>query len=167
MARAAAGGDRAAFEHLLARYYGVIFRLAARHAEDRAAAEDLAQDICVKLARKIATYDGRARFSTWLYALALNACRDYLRAMDRERRKRAEYGDFARLAAEDAAEAARRSRLLREMLDALEEPLRETALLVIDHDLSHAEAAEILGCKESTVSWRLHEIRKRLKDMSR
>ncbi len=166
LARAAGGGDRAAFARLVERHYGVILRLAARHAQDPADAEDLAQDICVKLARKIALFDGRARFSTWLYALALNACRDHLRALGRERRKRAEYGDFARLALEDSAEATRRARYLREMLDELDEPLRETALLVLDHDLSHAQAGEILGCKESTISWRMHEIRKRLKGMT-
>jgi RNA polymerase sigma-70 factor (ECF subfamily) len=163
LARAAAAGDRAAFGRLLERHYGVILKLAARHSEGPAGAEDLAQDICVKLARNIASFDGRAKFSTWLYALALNACRDHLRKLGRERRKRAEYGDFARLALEDAAEAARRAQILREMLDELDEPLRETALLVLDHDLSHAEAAAILGVKESTISWRLHEIRKRLK----
>ena len=163
LARAAAAGDRAAFGRLLERHYGVILKLAARHSESTAAAEDLAQDICVKLARNIASFDGRAKFSTWLYALALNACRDHLRKLGRERRKRAEYGDFARLALEDAAEAARRAQILREMLDELDEPLRETALLVLDHDLSHAEAAAILGVTEGAISWRLHEIRKRLK----
>ena len=166
LASAAAHGDRAAMGQLLERHYGAILRLAARHAEDRADAEDLAQDICVKIARKIASFDGRAKFSTWLYALALNACRDHLRKLGRERRGRAEYGDFALLALEDAAEAARRSRILREMLDELDGPLRETALLVLDHDLSHAAAAAIMGCRESTISWRLHEIRKRLKDAS-
>ncbi len=166
LARAAAGGDRAAMSRLLERHYGAILRLAARHAQGRADAEDLAQDICVKIARRIATFDGRARFTTWLYALALNVCRDHFRRLSRERRGRAEYGDFARLAMEDAAEARRRAGILREMLDALDGPLRETALLVLDHDLSHAEAAAILGVKESTISWRLHEIRKRLKELS-
>jgi len=165
LARAAAAGDRAAMGLLLERHYGVILRLAARHAEGRADAEDLAQDICVRLARGIASFDGRSRFSTWLYALALNACRDHLRRLGRERRGRAEYGDFDALRRADAQEAARRARQLREMLDGLDEALRETALLVLDHDLSHAEAAAILGVSEGTVSWRLHEIRKRLKGM--
>ncbi len=165
LARAAADGERDALGRLLERHYGAILRLAARHAQGRADAEDLAQDICVKIARRIATFDGRSRFTTWLYTLALNACRDHFRRLGRERKKRAEYGDFALLAAQDKAEAARRAAVLREMLDELDEPLRETALLVLDHDLSHAEAAAILGVKESTISWRLHETRKRLKGM--
>ena len=165
LARAAATGDRTAFGLLLKRQYGVILRLAGRHAEGPADAEDLAQDICVKLARNIARFDGRARFSTWLYTLALNVCRDHWRKLNRERKKRAEYGDFAALAREDAAEAKRRAKALREMLDELDEGLRETALLILDHDLSHADAATILSVTEGTISWRMHEVRKRLKGM--
>ena len=45
---------------------------------------------------------------------------------------------------------------------ALEEPYRETALLVLAEELSHAEAAKVLDCKESTISWRMGEIRKQL-----
>jgi len=73
-----------------------------------------------------------------------------------ERRGRAEYGDFDALRRADAQEAARRAHVLREMLDGLDDPLRETALLVLDHDLSHAEAAAIFGVSEGTISWRLH-----------
>jgi len=163
LARAARAGESAALGQLLERHYDAFLRLAARHAPGRADAEDLAQDICVKIARHIASFDGRAKFSTWAYRIALNACRDHFRRLGREQRKRAEYGDFARLAAGDAAEATRRAAILREMLDALDEPLRETALLVVDHDLSHAEAAAILGVSEGTISWRLHETKKRLK----
>ena len=51
--------------------------------------------------------------------------------------------------------------------DGLDPALKETALLVIAEDMSHAQAGEILGVKEATVSWRMHEIRKRLKMMAR
>jgi len=166
LARAAARGDRAALGALLGRHYGRILRIAARHAANGSDAEDLTQDICVKIARGVASFDGRARFSTWLYRLALNACRDHLRKLGRERRKQAEYGDFAMLESQGRADATRRAQWLRETLDELDEPFRETALLVLDHDLSHAEAAAILGIKEATVSWRLHEIRKRLKGLN-
>ena len=52
---------------------------------------------------------------------------------------------------------------LNDALQNLEPSLRETVLLILGEDLSHAEAARILGCAESTVSWRLHVARKQLK----
>jgi len=50
-------------------------------------------------------------------------------------------------------------------LDSLSPQLRETAVLVLAEDLTHAQAAKILNIKEKTVSWRLHEIRKQLKTL--
>jgi RNA polymerase sigma-70 factor (ECF subfamily) len=51
-------------------------------------------------------------------------------------------------------------------MDALEPAFKETALLVLAEDLSHAEAGAVLGVKESTVSWRMHEVKKKLKAMA-
>ena len=57
----------------------------------------------------------------------------------------------------------KRTGWLHEALQSLEPSLRETVLLILGEDLSHAEAAKILGCAESTVSWRVHMARKQLK----
>ena len=63
----------------------------------------------------------------------------------------------------EAFEDNRKVAWLYRVIAELEETLRETALLVLAEALSHAEAAKILGCAESTVSWRMHEVRKLLK----
>ena len=55
---------------------------------------------------------------------------------------------------------------LRQALDTLPEDLRTTAILVCDEGLRHAAAGEILGVSEATVSWRMHELRKRLRVMA-
>ncbi len=62
-------------------------------------------------------------------------------------------------------EAARKSAWLYRALGTLDPQLKETALLVISEELNHAEAAEVLGCAESTISWRMHEVRKSLKQL--
>ena len=72
---------------------------------------------------------------------------------------------FAAHDAADWADGVARQDWLKAALARLDDALRETALLVVGEELSHAEAAEILGIAEKTVSWRMHEVRKRLKSM--
>ncbi|HHB80480.1 MAG TPA: RNA polymerase sigma factor, partial [Aliiroseovarius sp.] len=73
LARAAAGGDRDAFGALLARHYDRLFAFAFRLMGARDQAEDLTQDICAALPGKLASFRGEARFTTWLYRVAVNA----------------------------------------------------------------------------------------------
>jgi RNA polymerase sigma-70 factor (ECF subfamily) len=66
LALSAANGDREAFGELLERHYGRILGLSHRLLGNRTEAEDLAQDVCVGLARKIRSFRGEAKFTTWL-----------------------------------------------------------------------------------------------------
>ncbi len=72
----AAKGDAAAFRQLLERHYDSVYRIAFKFCGQRADAEDLAQDVCASLGRKIRTFRGDAKFTTWLYRLVVNAARD-------------------------------------------------------------------------------------------
>ena len=163
LALSTANGDREAFGELLERHYGRILGLGTRFLGDRAEAEDLAQDICVGLARKIRSFRGEARFATWLYRVVLNAARD---AKRRRATRGAAHQGFAEVdALRRAGNAARadKAEWLRAALDGLKQDLREAAILVLDQELTHAEAGAVLGISENTVSWRLHEVRKALK----
>ena len=75
----AVAGDRAAFAALVTRHYDRIFRVAWRILGNRAEAEDLAQDVCATLGRRIRSFRGEAAFTTWLHRLVVNAARDRLR----------------------------------------------------------------------------------------
>src|SRR5919106_1494134 len=75
----ARAGDRDAFALLLERHYDRIHGLAWQLTGSRADAEDIAQDVCCALVEKIGTYRGEARFTTWLYGITFNACRDFRR----------------------------------------------------------------------------------------
>lgn len=166
LAKRAAAGDRAAFAALLERHYDRIFRLGARVLGDIDEAADLAQDVCVALPGKLASYRGESKFTTWLYRVALNAARDALRR--RATRQRGERG-YAELDALERARLAARaceSSWLRAALGCLSEELRTTVVLVIEEGLRHAEAGEVLGVSESTVSWRMHEVRRRLRALA-
>ena len=67
----------------------------------------------------------------------------------------------------DWADSEDKVKWLYQAMDGLDPALKETALLVLTEDMSHAEAGEVLGIAESTVSWRMHEAKKRLKKMAK
>lgn len=163
LAEQAARGDREAFRRLLERHYDTAYRVALRYTANADDAEDIAQDVCMALAGKLASFRGRSRFTTWLYRVVVNACRDYGRKQKTTRALQENYAVFRALDDADQADDAARLGWLNEALAALEPGLRETAVLVLAEDLSHAEAGAVLGCAEKTVSWRMHEVRKKLK----
>ena len=164
LARAAAAGCRTSFGTLLARHYDRVYRLAWRWAGSRAEAEDIAQDVCVKLATAIGSFRGEAAFSTWLYRIAFTTATDRLRA--RQRTVPFAPSDMCALidgAASGTPESQVIGAELWEAVRALPGQQRDAVLLVYGEDLSHQEAATIMGCTEKTVSWHLHAARRRLK----
>ena len=165
LVRAAAGGDREAFGELLAVHYDRIFRLCFRLTGRREEAEDLTQDICLALPGKLKSFRGRARVTTWLYRIAVNAAHDR-RRRSASRTKAAEgWGDWETNRRATARDAAADLDWLRRAMGALPDDLRDTVALTVDGEMTHAQAAEVLGVSEGTVSWRLSEVRKRLRAM--
>ncbi len=162
LALAAAGGDRAAFAALLDRHYDRLFAFCFRLTGARAEAEDLTQDICAALPAKLASYQRRAKVTTWLYKVAVNAAHD-------RRRRRATYakattgwGDWEVNRTAANADRSRAVDWLTMAMNELPEDLRDTLALVLD-DMTHAQAAEVLDVSEGTISWRISEAKKRLR----
>ena len=169
LARRAAAGDREAFAALLERHYDRIYRVGARVLGDADEAADLAQDVCVALPARLASWRGESRFTTWLYRVVVNAARDALRRKDARRRGERSYAEVEALMRVDDPSSASRtceSSWLRRALGELPEDLRMTVFLVLEEELRHAEAGEVLGVSGSTVSWRMHEVRKRLRALA-
>ena len=166
LARLAAQGDRDAFAGLIDRHYDRIFALSWRFLGERAEAEDLAQDVCVALARRIRSYRAEARFTTWLFRLVLNAARDRMRSNGSRARAAARFAELDGLRREEESARASDAEWLRAAIRELRPDLRETAVLVLDHGLTHAEAAAVLEVAESTVSWRLMELRRELRSLA-
>lgn len=159
---AAVAGDRAAFGALLRRHYGRMHGLAWQLTGSRADADDIAQDVCCTLVEKIAGFRGEAKFSTWLCGVTFNACRDL------RRRRRSFSGFTERLAVLAGLARAPDGRdlhdaiWLKHAIARLKPAYRDAAVLVAGQQLTHGEAAEILGIAEATVSWRMHEVRRML-----
>lgn len=163
LAGRARGGDREAFAALVDRHYGFIFRVAYRLTGMRADAEDVAQEVCIRIARAIRSYRGEGAFTTWLYSLTLNAVRDMARKGAREAAKAEAWGVQALVETEGAPDAEDPAEALWEAVRRLPAKQRDAVTLVYGEGLSHAEAAEAMNCSENTVSWHVHEARKRLR----
>ncbi len=163
LALAAASGDRAAFAALLDRHYDGLFRLCFRLTGRHETAEDLTQDICLALPAKLKNFRGEAKLTTWLYRVAVNAAHDRRRRAAARVKSAEGWGHWESNRRAVAEHAAENLEWLRRAMGTLPEQLRDTAALVLGDDMTHAEAALVLDISEGTVSWRLSEIRKRLR----
>ncbi|HYC22287.1 MAG TPA: RNA polymerase sigma factor [Candidatus Bathyarchaeia archaeon] len=171
-----AGGNEAALRELMARYATPLRRFVVRHGVERDA-DDLCQEAWLRVARSAARFDRARRFSTWLFQITVNLCRDWHRRRhDEPIGDGAEWGasrggevgasplegrDVGATAATEAGLDARR------LLAALPEAQRSVLLLRYYHGFSEAEAAEILGCPRGTVKSRLHQAVARLLSLER
>lgn len=164
LARARAG-DREAFAQLCADNYDFIFRTACKWCGRRSDAEDIAQEVCIKLATAIQSFDSRSAFTTWLYRVTLNAVRDHQRALARRGRHIEGYAEVAPDEAPADQEDAVAMREIWAAVLRLPEQQRDAVLLVYAEEMSHAAAAEIMGVKEGTVSFHIHEAKKALRGL--
>jgi RNA polymerase sigma-70 factor, ECF subfamily len=158
--RRAQGGDGTAFAELVDLHYDTIYRFAWKWCGHRANAEDIAQQSCIKLAGSLVQFRMQATFTSWLYQLVISCARDWQRAQQRHEHDALPENEPPADAArpEDSIYLAQ----LLEQLDELGEGMKETALLVHAEGLSHAEAGRILGVSESTISWRVHVMRRHM-----
>lgn len=164
LVKRAVAGDARAFRDLLDLHYGTVFRMAFRFCGNKHDAEDVTQMACLKMAQNIGNFRAESAFTTWLYSLVLNTARDWLRTKNRQTR-----GSVGIEAADDVDSGAvnpEQSLEIQQKMDkvrALPEPEREIVWLVFGEGLSHKQVAEIMGVAEGTISWRISEARKILK----
>ena len=161
----AKAGDRLAFAQLLEDHYDFIFRTACKWSGRKSDAEDIAQEVCIKLATAIQSFDGRSAFSSWLYRVTVNMVRDLQRSSSRRSKN---IDAFSLVHPEDDPGNQEESTTAKELWRAvseLPEKQREAIMLVYAEDMNHADAAEIMGCKEATVSWHIHEAKKTLRGL--
>lgn len=159
-------GDLAAFAELIRKHQRMIHSLTYRMTGSLADAEDLAQETFIHAYRQIGSYRGASKFSTWLYRIAINAC---LTWRQREMRRVEAAANWAQTngapqAAGEGPEAGNEwSERMQEALLKLPAKQRAAIVLTIYDGLNHAEAARVLGCSETTVSWRVFAAKQKLK----
>jgi RNA polymerase sigma-70 factor (ECF subfamily) len=166
------GGDLSGFEALYTRHASRIRGFVQRFVGDRDWADDLTQEVFLKVYRNPKAFDPRGRFLTWIYAVARNACIDFLRL---KKLPSVPLGSGARDETDAVLEPATAAHegpdslalqhelegRVREVVSTLSLKLREVFVLCAIQGLSYEDAAEIIGCPVKTVSSRLSRARDR------
>lgn len=166
LVRRTRGGDLRAFEGLVARYEGPVYRLALRVLGNAEDARDVTQTAFVKAYQHLDQFDGRSRFFSWIYRIAVNESLN-VRA---RRRPAVELDDTLQWTGRSPEEEAGQSELERILQDVLMrlEPAQRT-VIVMRHQLqlSYAEIAETLRIPEKTVKSRLFTARRAMESLLR
>ena len=165
---ACAEGDKASFGEIVMRYKNLVYSVVLRMVSDKEEANDLAQDVFIKLYRNLEKYQPEYKFSTWTIRIATNHVIDY------RRKKRHEVVNIDEVAGglyadggqspEDAYIAGEQSRLLRDMVADLPDIYRIPIVLYHDQGLSYQEIADITQEPLSKVKNRIFRGRKMLKE---
>lgn len=165
--RAVREGDLAQLGVLFERHAGSLFDFLSRMTGNRAAAEDLVQDVFLRMLKYRATFRDEGRFETWMFRIARNARADYFRA----RATIDQVSDEGIDAPADEPGPARlfeqeqNAALLRRALLILRDDRRELIVLTRYRGLKHEEIAEILGIEAGTVKVRIHRAIKELREI--
>jgi RNA polymerase sigma-70 factor (ECF subfamily) len=156
-----ARGDARALEALCRRWERPLYGFLARHTGGRDV-DDLHQDTWLRVVRAAPRFDPSRRFSTWLFQIAVNLCRDW------RRRPPPDPVDPADLGGTPAPDGGADARLdVQRLLAALPEEQRSAVILRYWHDRSEDEVARILEIPRGTVKSRLHHAMRRLVALAR
>lgn len=171
------GGDLDSFNQLVLRWERPIYALAYRVIGREEDARDVAQETFLRAFRALKGFKGQAKFSSWLYRITLNLCRDWIRRQRRTPVTQAPEGvDIIELAGEEVPSetieelVARHEvgRAVGKAMSMLPEEQRTAIILKEYHGLTFQEIADLLDCPLSTVKTRLYQgltvLRKQLRD---
>jgi RNA polymerase sigma-70 factor, ECF subfamily len=163
IARVLSSEDEHAFAELVRRYQSPVRAFLARMTRgDTHLADDLAQETFVKAWRKLHTYRGNARFSTWLFGIAFNEFRSVARQRKELALEDIEESDSEGV--QPARESIGQLRLdLTEALKGLHSGERAVIMLCCQNGLTHEEAAQVLGCPLGTVKTNILRGKEKLK----
>jgi len=167
LAARARDGDRLALEALVERHAAGVRRLSGYLLSDQQDAEDAAQEALAKLCSRIDQFRGESRFSTWLYSLVANTCRDLAERQRRRRHQPLDQADHAEPASDagphDLALQREQRRALAGRMAGLSEDQRRVMVMKDVLSLSYEEIAGVLGMPVGTVKCHAHRGRARMR----
>lgn len=172
--------DEVAFSEVVALYQHKVYNLLYRMIGNNEEAEDLAQEVFVTVFKSIDSFRGESKFSTWLYRVAANHCKNRIKYLSRRSRTSGDGLDgVPEHSMEDAGSAPLQShidspdqileglqleKLLAQAIAALDEEHRLLIVLRDVEELSYQEISEITSLNEGTVKSRLHRARMAIKE---
>jgi RNA polymerase sigma-70 factor (ECF subfamily) len=165
----ARAGDMRAWSLLYNRHFDRIFRRLCFFVGDAAVAEDLTQETFARAVIGLPSFDGRAAFSTWLFGIALNVARNFVRDRDTQRRAEQRLADVEALRPGDDGDRTQLRRAWTEALYAalaeLPDGLREAFVMREIEGLSMADAAARAGVSANNMAVRVHRAREKVRQV--
>ena len=160
-------GNSSAFAVLVERYQHIVYTLASRMMQHREDAEEVAQDVFIKAYKKLDSFQGKSKFSTWLYRIAYNTCLDALSRKRKQPTAQAyEYDDVIAGSYVDSLLTAIEQKEIHGLLESCIGKLKEDEALLISlfylKEQSVEELVEITGLTASNVKVKLHRSRKKI-----
>lgn len=159
-------GSPAAFESLIRKHQRMVHSLTFRMTGSAADAEDLAQEAFMRAYAQIGSFNGSAKFSTWLGSIAVHACLNWRRNEARRFQAQSNCAEEMIVRQTQMGISPAENEMARQAQAALMKlPAKQRAavVLTIYDGLNHAEAAKVLRCSETTVSWRVFAAKRKLK----
>src|SRR5438552_428501 len=162
-------GDQAAWDLIVKQYWRKVFNVAYKFVGKHDEAEDLTQDIFIKIFKSLDTFDRRANFQTWLISISRNLCIDHYRSVRKEREtidRDVDANELSPMSRDPSPVAALEQQdrvlLLKQAMAALPETLRTAVLMRDIQELSYQEIADQLRLPEGTVKSRINRGRTEL-----
>ena len=162
-------GDQTAWEQIVRQYRRKVFNVAYKFVGRHDEAEDLTQDIFLKVFKSLETFDRRANFQTWLISVSRNLCIDHYRSVRKEREtidRAVDASELSPVSKEPGPIAAIEQRdrvaLLRQALAELPDTLRAAVVMRDIQELSYQDIADRLDLPEGTVKSRINRGRTEL-----
>lgn len=167
-------GNREAFDKLVLQYQDMVVNFAYSMLSNREDAYDAAQEIFIKVYKNITAFEGKSAFTTWLFRISSNVCKDILRKRQiRSNSVSLDSGDFddermdiedSRYTPEAAIEKSEKQQLVRKALSEIKAEYREIIVYCDLEERSYEETSQILKCPIGTIKSRLSRARLALKN---
>jgi|YNPNPStandDraft_1061719.scaffolds.fasta_scaffold46351_2 RNA polymerase sigma-70 factor (ECF subfamily) len=164
LVRACQQGDREAWGHLLRLCREPVFRLAYRFTGHRDDAEDLTQEICVKVFEQIGSFRGESSFATWIYRLAVNTCLNFQRDAKPVASLESLDGLEDATSPETVWEQRELQRQIETAIASLPSPLKTAFILVVMEGMAYRDAAEVLHLSVEALRMRVSRARQILRE---
>ncbi len=153
---------RETFQHLLEEHKKTLYKVCNSYCRDQHSRDDLAQEITIQLWRSFSKFDGRCRFSTWMYRIALNVAISFYRK-ESIRTRHVISGEQHLLETADETESQPEDvRRLYKLIDGLDALNKALILLYLDEN-SYREIADVLGITETNVATKISRLKQKMK----
>lgn len=153
-------------EALMRKYGNDVLRTAYMYVKDSHLAEDIFQEVFIKVNQKLYTFQGESSIKTWIIRITINACKDYIKSAWNQKVTALTEVHENTLAGEDdyrAVEQADEGRMVRDAVIKLPQKYKDVLLCVYYQDMTVTEAAKILGIAEGTAKSRLSRAKEKLR----